>query len=98
MRILFATLFAASAVFSAGFALRLGRPWRNREPVMAWLQAALAWVAVAWDVVWTALTLSIVVPIWVFAVVLAAQDAVFGWRWWVLETSRRHDRGEITTP
>lgn len=92
MKVLFALLFAASAVFSAGFVVRLGSPWRNREPEMAWLQAAIAWIAVAWDLAWMALTLSVHVPIWVFAVLLLVQDGIFGWRWWVLETSRRQDR------
>lgn len=92
MRWFFALLFAASAVFSAGFALRLGRPWHNPDPVMAWLQAAIAWIAVAWDLTWTALVLAVHVPVWVFAVLLLAQDGIFGWRWWVLEQTRRHER------
>ena len=97
MRLLFALLFAASAVFSAGFAVRLGRPWRTPEPVVAWLQAALAWVAVAWDTAWTALTLLVPVPLWVFAVLLLVQDGIFGWRWWVLEASRRPSARDQTT-
>lgn len=92
MRLLFTLLFAASAVFSAGFAIRLGPPWRNREPEMTWLQASLAWIAVAWDLTWMALTLSVHVPVWLFAVLLLVQDGIFGWRWWVLEHSRHHER------
>lgn len=92
MRFVFAALFLASALFAAGFAVRLGRPWRNPEPVMTWLQAALAWVAVAWDTSWALAALSVHVPAWVFAVMLVAQDAVFGWRWWQLERSRQRSQ------
>ena len=90
MKYVFALLFLASALFAAGFAVRLGRPWRNPEPVMAWLQAALAWVAVAFDTSWALVALAVPVPAWVFGLVLVAQDAVFGWRWWELEKARRH--------
>ena len=93
MKLVFVLLFAASALFSAGFALRLGPPWRRLDAEMVWLQASLAWSAAAWDLAWMALTLSLAVPVWVFAVLLLAQDGVFGWRWWVLESSRRRTGG-----
>lgn len=95
MKLFFALLFVASAVFSAGFAVRLGPPWRSPEPEIAWLQASLAWAAVAWDLAWVALTLSIRVPVWVFALLLLVQDGVFGWRWWVLEQSRRQPADQV---
>lgn len=92
MRVLFVALFLASALLASGFAVRLGPPWRSPEPAMAWLQGALAWVAVAWDVVWALVALAVHVPLLVFAVVLIGQDAVFGWRWWELERARRRHK------
>jgi hypothetical protein len=89
VRYVFAVLFLASALFAGGFAIRLGPPWKSPEPVMAWLQAALAWVAVAFNTAWALVTLAVHVPLWVFGLILLAEDAVFGWRWWELERSRR---------
>ena len=89
MRLFFAGLFLASALFAAGFAVRLGPPWRSPEPVMAWLQASLAWVAVAFNSAFALTVLAVRVPAWLFAVILLAEDGVFGWRWWVLEKARR---------
>jgi hypothetical protein len=87
----FALLLGGSALFSAGFALDLGRPWRSEVPSMAWLQAGLAWAAAAVDVSLLLAVFGVHVPVWVYVAVLLAQNAVFGWRWFVLRRARRDD-------
>ena len=87
----FTVLIGASAVLGLWFVAELGLPWRSSAPAMAWLQAALAAVALAFDVALLLAMWRVVVPVWVFAAILAGQDAVFSWRVATLRNARRHD-------
>lgn len=86
---LFAILISFSLTLGLGFVLTLGSPRRSEVPSMAWLQAGLAWVAVAFDAVLFMSLFHITVPVWSVALILLAQDVVFAWRLWVLIQTRR---------
>ena len=93
MRAVFAVLIGVSMLLGLGFVIPFGPPWRSQNPGMAWLQAGLAWVALAFD---TALFLSlfhIAVPVVAVALILLTQDIVFGWRVAVLIGERRAGEG-----
>lgn len=93
MRIVFAVLIGVSMLLGLGFVIPFGPPWRSENPPMAWLQAGLAWVALAFD---SALFLSlfhVAMPVVVVVLILLAQDTVFGWRLAVLIRERRSAEG-----
>ncbi len=87
---MFVILISVSLVLGLGFVLTLGSPRRSEVPSMAWLQAGLAWVAVAFDAVLFMSVFHVAVPVWSVALILLAQDVVFAWRLWVLVQTRRH--------
>jgi hypothetical protein len=89
LTVLFGVLIGASVLLGLWFVLALGAPWRSESPTMAWLQAAIAWVAVAFDVALLLALLRIHVPAWGFVLILLAQDVVFGWRLALLWRARR---------
>jgi hypothetical protein len=88
-RIVFMILFGTSVVLGLWFVLDLGPPWRSQLPGTAWLQASLAAVVLALDLVIVLLLLRVPVPWWLIAVLVAAQDAVFVWRLVKLHEARR---------
>lgn len=93
MRVVFAVLIGVSMLLGLGFVIPFGPPWRSESPGMAWLQAGLAWVALAFD---TALFLSlfhVAVPVAAVVLILLAQDVVFGWRVMALVKERSEGRG-----
>jgi hypothetical protein len=81
MREVLAALVGYSVLFGVLFVVGLGWPWRSESPAMAWLQAMLAGVALALDVIILFALFAVRVPLWVIALALIAQDAVFTWRW-----------------
>lgn len=91
MTLVFALLIGASIALGSWFAWELGAPWRSGAPMMAWLQAALAWVTVAFDATLLAALFRVHVPPWVYGVILLAQDVVFGWRLVMLRRARQID-------
>jgi len=84
-------LVAASAGLSLWFVLYLGPPWRSENPAVAWLLAAWAWSTAAFQALLLLALFRIVVPLWLVALVLFAQDAVFAWRLVLLRRTRRAD-------
>lgn len=88
MRLAFGLLLGASVTLSLAFVLILGPPWRRRDQPMAWFLASTGWAAIAIDGGLFVATLGTQVPVWVFAVALAVQDAVFGWRLWLVSRDR----------
>lgn len=84
-------LVGASVLLGLCFVVVFGRPWRSDNRAMAWLQWALAAVALAFDVVLMLALFGVVVPMWVVALVLLAQDGVFAWRLAKLAWTRRPD-------
>jgi hypothetical protein len=97
MRWLFVALIGASALLGLWFVIELGRPWHSELPPMAWLQTTIASAAVAFDVVLLLALLRVPVPMFVFALIVAAQDGVFAWRLVRLHAARREDRGRSMT-
>lgn len=91
IRALFIALMAGSALLGLSFVLALGRPWRSEVPAAAWLQAMLAAVTVAFDVVIVLVMLAVAVPPWVVVAVVAVQDGVFAWRLRRLWMARQRD-------
>jgi hypothetical protein len=89
VRLLFGLLLACSVLLSLAFALALGSPRKHEDRPMAWFLACTAWAAVALDGAMLVLVLGLDVPEWVFAVALLAQDALFGWRLWLLMRARQ---------
>jgi hypothetical protein len=87
---MFVILISVSLTLGLGFVLTLGSPRRSEVPSMAWLQAGLAWVAVAFDAVLFMSVFHVAVPVWSVALILLSQDVVFAWRLWVLIQTRRH--------
>lgn len=94
MKALFGVLLGASVLLSLLFVLLLGDPRRHVDAAVAWFLASTGWAALAIDAALFAAVLGAVVPPWVFAVALLAQDVVFGWRLWfvVRERLRRRRR------
>lgn len=92
MRTVYADLLGLSILLGAGFIVAYGPPSRTENPRMAWLQAALAGVAVAFDIVFLLAVESVIPPAWIIFVILAAQDAVFGWRLVALFRARQKGR------
>lgn len=90
MRMLFGLLLGFSIALSLGFVVALGRPRRHPDVPMAWFLASTGWAAVAIDAALFAAVLGTHVPAWLFAVVLAVQDGVFGWRLVLVLHARRH--------
>jgi len=90
-------LVAASIGLSLWFVLSLGDPRRSENPTIAWLLAAWAWVTVAFEALLLLALFHIHVPVWLAAVVLFAQDGVFGWRLVLLRRARRADRAYTST-
>lgn len=79
-RVTLIVIVGSSVLLGLSFVLALGRPWLSQSPQMAWLQAMLAGVALAFDVVFLLALLAVPVPVWTAALILAAQDGVFAWR------------------
>jgi hypothetical protein len=88
-RALFVALIGLSLGLGLAFVIAFGSPRRSANPSMAWLQVGLAWVAVAFDAVLLLSMFHIVVSLWLVAMILLAQDAVFAWRLGVLIQTRR---------
>jgi len=84
VNMLYALLVGLSLSLGLAFVLTFGNPSRSDNPPMAWLQAALAWVAVAFDALLFLALFHVVPPAWAILGVLLAQDAVFAWRLIVL--------------
>ena len=85
-------LVALSILLCFWFTAGLGLPWRSRYPTGAWLWAAMAWVAIALDVLLMLVVLRVRFSPWVAVGVLAAQDGVYAWRLAVLYTARRSEK------
>ena len=88
MRIVFGVLIGVSMLLGASFLASYGPPWRSDRPLTAWVQSGLAWVALAFD---TALFLSlfyVLVPLWIVALILLAQDIVYTVRLIALRRAR----------
>lgn len=82
-----------SFLLGLAFVLILGPPWRSENVTMAWLQASLAWVAIWFDGMLILAHFGLRIPTWPIILWLLLQDAVFGWRLWVLlGIQRRRDR------
>lgn len=86
---LLAVLLSGSIVLGVTFAALFGKPWKHREPRGAWLLTVWTYVAVALDLLLLAVVLRIHIPLWLPVVVLSAQDAVVGFRLWLLLRERR---------
>jgi hypothetical protein len=89
----YAALISVSLLLGLGFVIPFGPPWRTEIPSMAWLQAGLAWVAVAVDAALFLSLFHVPVPAVVGLAILLTQDVVFGWRVAVLARERRAGRG-----
>jgi len=90
-------LVAASIGLSLWFAVSLGNPRRSENPTVAWLLSAWAWVTVAFELLLLLALFRIHAPPWLAALVLFAQDAIFGWRLVLLYRGRRADRAYTST-
>lgn len=88
---LFAVLFGYSVLVGASFLLVLGRPWRHSDRAMAWLLSGAAVIALTWDLAWFLALLGVVGwwSQWVLGLSLAAQDAFFTWRLWLVLRAKR---------
>lgn len=86
-----AATIIVSMILGLAFMIGLGRPWRADAELrsQAWLQAALVATPVALDLVLLFVVLRIVPPLWLIVAVLAGQDAVYGWRLFVLFRAHR---------
>lgn len=84
-------LVGVSVVLGLCFVIVFGRPWRSDNPAMAWLQWALAAVALAFDAMVMVSLFRVAVPMWAVALILLAQDGVFAWRLAKLARTRRPD-------
>lgn len=84
-----AVLLGASVLLSLAFVVVLGRPGRHADPAMAWFLASTGWAAVALDVLLLVSVLGARVPMWAGLGALIVQDAVFGWRLWLVLRSKR---------
>jgi hypothetical protein len=82
------TLVALSIALTVVFVAALGHP---RSPV-AWMLASWGWITVAFESLLLAVTFRVHVPMWSLALVLAAQDGLFGWRLALLWRARRLER------
>lgn len=88
-------LVGASILLSLWFVISLGNPRRSENPAVAWLLAAWGWVTVAFETMLFVALFSVRVPVWLAAVVLAAQDGVFAWRILLLRRARRGDEVKV---
>jgi len=85
-------LVAGSIGFSVYFLVLLGMPWRSRhQRAVTWLLALWAGTTMAVKMLILLALFQVSVPLWVAAVVLAAEEAVFAWRVVVLRHARRAD-------
>lgn len=91
MTTLLRILVGASIGLSVWFVITLGPPQRSDNPLIAWLLAAWAWVTIAFEVLLLLALFHIAVPLWIAAVILATQDAIFGWRLVLLYRTRRDE-------
>lgn len=95
MRVLLELLVAGSIGLTVWFLVDLGRPWRSEGPLIAWLLALWGGVTVAFETLLLLALLSVEVPAWIAALVLAAQDGVFAWRLILLRRARLADRRAV---
>lgn len=91
-RVVFVALFALSVLLGIAFVVSLGRPWRSELPGAAWLQAILAACAAAFELLFMLLLLKLAAPVWVWGLVVVAQDVAFAWRLLRLRAARAADR------
>jgi len=91
VRIVFAVLIGVSMLLGLDFVVSFGPPWRSESPAMAWLQAGLAWVALAFDTVLLLALFRVAAPMWIVALILLGQDAVYAWRLVVLRRAREDE-------
>ena len=96
MRLLLQLLVFASIVLSVWFVLSIGNPRRSESPVMAWLLVAWGASTTAIETMIFVALLNIDIPMWVAALILAAQDAVYAWRIALVHAARR--RASADTP
>ena len=89
-------LLTASVGLPMWFVLSLGDPRRTQNSRTAWLLAGWGWVTVAWETLILLATFRVAVPLWLAALVLLAQDGVFGWWLVQLYRTRRKDKGSST--
>jgi hypothetical protein len=94
VRAFFAALLIYSILTGAWFAIELGRPWRSLNPPIAWLQASLAWSAIALDAILLLVLVRVRAPLWVYAVPLVMQAVTFTWRVIVLRRIRRAEKDD----
>jgi len=88
-------LVGGSIGLTLWFVLSLGPPRNSQNPSVAWLLAAWAWVTIAFETLLLLALFSVMVPSWLAAGVIAAQDGIFAWRLVLLRKSRRADRLRI---
>lgn len=81
-------LVGLSVGLSLWFVLSLGPPRRSDNTPVAWLLAAWAWVTIAFELLLLLALFHVRVPLWIAALVLAGQDAIFGWRLVLLYRTR----------
>lgn len=85
----YSVLVVVSILLTMWFLLDLGRPWRSRNSTGAWLWAAMGWSTVLFDLVMLAALRGVQVWAWLAFIALAAQDAVYAWRLFLLRRARR---------
>ena len=92
MMTLFAVLFGYGVLGCAAFLFGFGLPWRSSDPEVKWHIASYS-AATGADLLCLFLAaVGVPVPLWVFALVFAAGDAVITWRLWLLVRGRRSVR------
>ena len=98
MRLLLQLLVAASIVLSVWFVLSIGNPRNSDSPTMAWLLVAWGASTTAIEAMIFVALLNIDIPMWVAALILAAQDAVYAWRIALVHAARRASANTPTAP
>ena len=81
-----AAALVASMLLGLAFLYGLGRPWRVPDELrtQAWLQAALVAMPIALEELLLMVVMRVPPPLWAVVGVLLGQDAVYGWRLFVL--------------
>ncbi|HEX8106116.1 MAG TPA: hypothetical protein VF516_00245 [Kofleriaceae bacterium] len=85
---MFELLLGGSVLLSLAFVAALGLPWRHHDRAMAWFLSSTGWAAITIDGALFVAVLGARLPQWVFALALGVQNAVFGWRLWLVVRDR----------
>ena len=90
MRVLIQVLVGLSVLLPLGVVVKLGDPRKSDSPTTAWLLSSWGWVTVVFGALLFVAVLGFDVPVWLGALVLVAQDAVFAW--WLIVVHRIRGR------